>query len=71
MVKNKDEVDMDYLHYLRATHAAKRRKERRLMKELKQLWSDKNRITQKIKDIEKKEKIDEKGGKGKNDETKE
>ena len=59
MIKSKDEVDMDYLHYLRAVRSAKKRKERRLIHELKQIWRDKRRIEEKIKEVEK----NDKGGK--------
>ena len=52
-IKTAEEVDMDYLHYLRATHASKRRKERRLVKELRQIEAEKEKIEQEIKEIEK------------------
>ena len=51
MIKNKDEVDMKYIHYLRAVLSAKRRKEKRLISELEQILRDKNEIKRRIKDI--------------------
>ena len=48
MIKSKDEVEMRYFHYLRATLAAKRRKEKRLMKQLKGIWDDIDEINREL-----------------------
>ena len=43
-MKSKDEVHMRYYHYLRATLAGKKRKEKRLTYELKKVWDEIDKI---------------------------
>ena len=53
MIKHKDDVSMDYLHYLRATLAAKNRKRGRLIGEMVAVVCDIDKLNKAIKSIEK------------------
>ena len=51
MIKRKDEVDMDYIHYLRATLAARYRERDRLREELDGVWADIDEINLAVRKI--------------------
>ena len=53
MIKHKDDVNMDYVHYLRATLAAKNRKRGRLISEMIVTVKEIEEVKKAIKSIEK------------------